>query len=161
MDTEPSKEDRLNQTAKREPAVWEDAFFAALALTGVVTQAALLAHVSRQYVHACRKRYADFAARWKRAMSEATDVLEEEARRRALFEGSDTLLIFLLKGARPKKYRDNWKGEITTPRDQPLQMEHRVTRDDLDRIYDELEAASGSVPEADRRNGNSKSVDSP
>lgn len=29
---------------------------------------------------------------------------------------SDVLLIFLLKGARPQVYRDNFKGEATTPR---------------------------------------------
>ena len=36
----------------------------------------------------------------------AGDSLEVEARRRA-FAGSDTLLIFMLKAARPAKFRDN------------------------------------------------------
>jgi hypothetical protein len=30
------------------------------------------------------------------------------------------LLIFLLKGLRPEKYRDQWKGEIMTPGAIPL-----------------------------------------
>ena len=29
----------------------------------------------------------------------------------AIREFSDTLLIFLLKGAKPSKYRDNWQGQ--------------------------------------------------
>lgn len=42
-------------------------------------------------------------------MEEAADVLEAEARRRATVGGSDVLLIFLLKGARPEKYRDRYE----------------------------------------------------
>ncbi len=36
------------------------------------------------------------------------EILEEEAVRRALI-GSDTMLIFLLKGARPDKYRERYE----------------------------------------------------
>src|SRR5690606_18484748 len=70
-----------------------------------------------------RKEDPDFAAAWDEAMEQASDALEVEARRRAIegwdepvfYQGmetgmvrkfSDTLLIFLLKGARPEKYRD-------------------------------------------------------
>jgi hypothetical protein len=45
--------------------------------------------------------------------------LEKEARRRA-FAGSDILLIFLLKGARPHVYRDNAKIEMSGPDGVPL-----------------------------------------
>jgi hypothetical protein len=37
-------------------------------------------------------------------------------------EYSDVLLMFMLKGLRPDKYRDNWKGEITGPGGGPLQV---------------------------------------
>ena len=52
-----------------------------------------------------RRRSPRFAAQWDAAIEEAADELEAEARRRAMAT-SDTLLIFLLKGARPERYRD-------------------------------------------------------
>jgi hypothetical protein len=41
------------------------------------------------------------------ATEDAVDVLEAVARQRAIL-GSDTLLIFLLKGHRPEKYRERY-----------------------------------------------------
>lgn len=85
----------------------------------------------------------DFAKAWDEALEDALDKLELEARRRAHDglikkkftpkgrpvidpatgeqyyerEYSDTLLIFLLKGGRPEKYRERYEqkieGEIT------------------------------------------------
>ncbi len=69
-------------------------------------------------------------------------MLEAEARRRAVEgvrkpvycrgeivgtvkEYSDTLLIFLMKGARPEKYRDNVRVERTGPNDLAERMEAR------------------------------------
>jgi hypothetical protein len=46
---------------------------------------------------------ADFAAAWDAAVETGTDMLEDEATRRAL-EGSDLLLIFLLRAKRPELY---------------------------------------------------------
>ena len=64
------------------------------------------------------------------AKKSAVDLLEAEARRRAV-KGSDTLLIFLLKGAAPDKYKDrveqkinadvNIKKEISELSDEELQ----------------------------------------
>ena len=74
----------------------------------------------------------EFKTAYEAAGEEAVQVLEDEAIRRA-YEGverpvsqggkkvgvvqeySDTLLIFLLKGARPNKYRDNVRQEVTGP----------------------------------------------
>lgn len=39
---------------------------------------------------------------------------------------SDTLLIFLMKGARPEKYRDNHRHELATRPGQPLQIDAQV-----------------------------------
>lgn len=66
----------------------------------------------------------------------AGDVLEDEAVRRAhqgidkpvtiagereiIREYSDTMLIFLLKGMKPDKYRERWTGEITGKNGAPL-----------------------------------------
>jgi hypothetical protein len=145
-----------NDTSKREPETWEAAFLAALALTGLVTESARLANISREHAHRWRRTHPDFADGWKRALREAADTLEAEARRRALFEGSDTLLIFLLKGARPKKFRDNWKGEISGPGGKPVQAEVKVvTADDLDKLYQQLDARQGVLQGHPRDNGNS------
>jgi len=80
---------------------------------------------------------AEFAKAWDGAVEEALDLLELEARRRAHDglvkkkfgkdgdpvidpttgkqyyerEYSDTLMIFLLKGGRPEKYRENIRQE--------------------------------------------------
>jgi hypothetical protein len=39
---------------------------------------------------------------------------------------SDALLMFLPKGARPEKYRDNGKGPISRPRDAAQRIEVRA-----------------------------------
>ena len=41
-------------------------------------------------------------------------------KREVIREYSDTLLIFLLKGARPQKYRDNIRQEVTGANEAPL-----------------------------------------
>jgi hypothetical protein len=53
-----------------------------------------------------------YAAAVKKARDIAGDMLEAEAHRRA-FGGSDLLTIFLLKGAKPAKYRE--RQEYTGP----------------------------------------------
>jgi hypothetical protein len=112
--------------AKRAP-VKQRAFLAAYARTGNITAAARAAqcHRSQHYEWLADPAYAEaFLA----AQEEAVEALELEARRRAaqgvlkpvyyrgavcgrVREYSDTLLIFLLKAARPEKYRDNARIE--------------------------------------------------
>jgi len=100
-----------------------------LARCGIITDACTAAGVSRQAAYQARARSAAFAAAWDEAVDQAADVLEREAFRRAvdgvekpvfgslggnqgsgeigrIQEYSDTLLIFLLKGIRPEKYRE-------------------------------------------------------
>lgn len=99
-------------------------FLERLAETGNVSLAAQFAGLSKQTAYNHRHSDDEFARQWDDALDTATDLLEQEARRRA-YEGvdepvfykgdevgtirkySDTLLIFLLKGLRPEKYRDN------------------------------------------------------
>jgi hypothetical protein len=45
-------------------------------------------------------------ALWDEALDIAADTLEDEGRKRA-FDGSDVLLMFLLKGLRPQKWRES------------------------------------------------------
>ena len=100
-------------------------------MVGNVTEAARAAKIDRTVVYDERKRDTQFAQAWDDAMDMAADELEIEARRRAVTgveepvfgslggntgsgeigtirKYSDTLLIFLLKGARPSKYRENF-----------------------------------------------------
>jgi hypothetical protein len=110
----------------------KDAFLSALRQGLTATGAAELAKVSRECVYAHRACSQPFRRAWDKALEAGTDRLEEEARRRAAVgllrkkfhngdpiidpdtgkqyserEYSDTLLIFLLKGRRPEKFRDN------------------------------------------------------
>lgn len=112
---------------KRRPT-WAKAFLAVLAETGIVGEAALAAGVCRDTPNRVRKTDASFARDWEIALEQAADLLEKEARRRAvdgveepvfgrvgkdqdgqigtIRKYSDTLLIFTLKGCRPEKYRE-------------------------------------------------------
>jgi hypothetical protein len=137
----------------------EERFLAALAETGNVVRACLRERVSRSWLYELRSRDEAFAKRWDEAAQQGADVLEEEAYRRAMegtskpvfykgklvrtrvVEYSDTLLIFLLKGARPEKYRDNWKGELTGGGGTPLVPGFE---DALKRVYGEKSSDNGS-----------------
>lgn len=111
--------------ASRTPKKRRD-FLAALAETGNVLKSCKRAKVGRRTVYDWRETDPEFATLWDAAAELGTDALEDEAVRRAtdgvtkpiyqlgkkvgaVREYSDTLLIFLLKGRRPKKYRDHIK----------------------------------------------------
>jgi hypothetical protein len=55
-----------------------------------------------------RQRSERFALAWADAEQEITDALEAEAYRRAL-DGSDRLLMFLLRALRPEKYSERYQ----------------------------------------------------
>jgi len=105
---------------------------AALAETGNVSKAAKLAGVGRTTHYEWVAADSEYAAKVAEALDVAADALETEARRRAVdgvdepvfYKGeecgairrySDTLLIFLLKGVRPEKYRDRVDHRIEDP----------------------------------------------
>ncbi len=110
-------------------------FLREFARCGNVTQAALAIKLAPQVAYVWRKKDKKFAAEWEDALNQAADLMEKEARRRAVdgveepvYQGgvkvgsiqkySDTLLIFLLKGARPEKFRD--RSDITFSGEPPL-----------------------------------------
>jgi hypothetical protein len=103
---------------------WKEQFLSALASVGVVAHAAKKAKITRQAAYLARDADPVFAARWKDAVEQSTELLEAEAIRRAstgtlkpvyqrgelvgkIREYSDTLLIFMLKARKPGMYRDN------------------------------------------------------
>lgn len=119
---------RHKGVSARSVAARRSAFLAAYADCGNITAAAAAAGVSRQ------KHYEwlddpDYAARFDQTHEAAADALEAEARRRAV-EGidepvfhngevcgyrrrySDVLLIFLLKGLRPEKFRERHQLDV-------------------------------------------------
>lgn len=127
------KTTKKRKRANLAPAVWYPVFLAELALTGNVLLSARKANIGRATAYEHYHGNAEFKAGWDAAMDDAGDILEAEARRRAtrgvtrskvLFyrgkpirvqgqvakeevtEYSDTLLIFLLKGAKPDKYAE-------------------------------------------------------
>lgn len=98
-------------------------FLDAFAECGNVSAACRTANIRRANVYEWQEHDEAFALAYREAEVRAIDALEEEARRRAAIgtekpvfhkgevcgtirEYSDTLLIFLLKGARPEKYRE-------------------------------------------------------
>lgn len=110
------------------------AFLAAFSRCATVTYAAEAAKVTRQQ-HYNWLRDPEYQQAFEQARETAIEVLEAEAVRRAVlgrdepvyFQGkvvgriqrySDILLIFLLKGARPEKYRD--RHEFTGAGGRPL-----------------------------------------
>lgn len=115
-----------NRTPKKGD--WKPRFIQELARRGNVSLAAAKAKIGRQYAYQARGADAAFKAAWDEAVEISTELMEEEARRRAVegtlrpvFQGgklvgkvkeySDTLLIFLLKARKPDKYRDRQSVE--------------------------------------------------
>lgn len=107
------------RTPKKKGVVKKKAFLAAFAFCGNVTHACLNSKVGRRTHYEWLEKDAKYAAAFESAQDEAADNLEEEARKRAM-GGSDTLLIFLLKGALPEKYRERY--EHTGPKGGPFEF---------------------------------------
>ena len=106
---------------------WTTGFLSELEQSGNITFASKAAGISRQEVFRRRKTDPLFDKNCREAMMNAADVLEQEAWRRAIHgvdcpttiagerevvkKYSDTLLIFLMKGANPGKYAERRKIE--------------------------------------------------
>ena len=124
-------------------------FLDALAQTCNITRACEISGIGRASIYEWRNENQDFAKGWKSALDMGADMLEDEAVRRAkdgvekpIYQGgklvghvqeySDTLLIFLLKGARPEKYRDRVQQELSGPGGQTIQLITSVPRPQRD-----------------------------
>jgi hypothetical protein len=126
----------MSKTTHHKKAL-QNAFLAAYRTCASVTKAAEAAKIERANHYQWLRSDFDYAAAFEACKEQATQVLEDEAVRRAhdgvdepvFYQGtvcgtvrkySDTLLIFLLKGLRPEKYREQWKGEISTAGEIPI-----------------------------------------
>jgi hypothetical protein len=105
---------------------WVEPYLTVLEVSGSRAYARQLARVSASQVRWYRGHHTGFAEREAEAEERATAILELEARRRALGlarqvdpkglpyeDGSDRLLVFLLKANRPEKYREGVKIDVT------------------------------------------------
>lgn len=140
----PAGSDRcFRHSAKRAPKkrrVWKPAFLKALLELGTVTAACDAAGIGRRTVYQERQRDEEFAIAWADVEAASTDQLEAEAHRRAV-NGSDTLLIFLLKSRKPEIYRENVKVEHSGEVHQSVEVEIPDT-DEYRRKVAELAASA-------------------
>lgn len=130
------------------------AFLQALSETCNVKRSCELANVPRRTVYNWRAEDPAFADQFDEAKSMGGDALEDEAVRRAsegideqvFYQGecvgtvkrySDTLLIFLLKGAKPELYKDRVAAEVSGPGGQQLSDTDRAVR--IASIFAEIE----------------------
>lgn len=115
---------------------WRLRFLDALRVHGIVTKAAIEANVERSTLYFERQRDPVFAQEWAEALDRGVDMLEDVAKQRA-YDGSDTLLIFLLKAHRPHKYRDTIRTVTLNLNPDDLQ---NLSDDDLERLDQQLKA---------------------
>lgn len=117
----PTGQDRTPVPSDGAP--WWVPFLVVLAETGNVSAACIRVQIARSTAYEARDRHPEFARAWDEALEFAADALELEARRRAaegtlepvFYKGfqvgtirrySDQLLMFLLRAARPLKFRE-------------------------------------------------------
>jgi hypothetical protein len=98
--------------ARRNPTAKKGAFLAAYSRLGSITAAAEAAKIDRSTHYDWLKTDEAYKKASAEAVLQAADALEDEAARRA-FAGSDVLLIFLLKGLKPEKFRE--RSEVKMP----------------------------------------------
>jgi len=102
--------DKRGKFTKPNTGEWHEPFLAGLAATGSVRAAASLAQIERRTAYKAREEDPEFAAQWKQAKRDAIDMLEVEARSRALKQ-SDYLLWKLLCSLKPRKFVDRVRVE--------------------------------------------------
>ena len=171
----------MPRTAKRTPEKdWKPAFLKELCQCGNVSLSANKAKVGRRTVYQARESDPAFAEAWEEAIEISTEYLEGEARRRA-YNGvlepvfhigkkvgtvrkySDTLLIFLLKAHKPKKYRDRHSVEHSGPDGKAVEhkgtYEHRQQLPDAAAVAEFLRDLGLPCPGNVPGNGGEESMD--
>lgn len=148
----PAKDDRFGAIRHHK----KGAFLAAFSRLGNIRRACDVATVDRQSHYNWLRDDPEYARAFETAKLDACDRLEAEARRRAvrgtvrpvfhqgvqcggIREYSDTLLIFLLKGALPEKYSDRHKTEISGAHGGAVRIEMASLRESLLNEPDYLE----------------------
>lgn len=155
---------------RRHKRIKQRAFIAAFSEVGNITRACEIAEISRAQVYRWLGREKGhevdpvFAKDFAEAEEHAADRLEQEARRRAVegvkkpvwYQGgecgvvteySDTLLIFLMKGAMPEKYKERGRYEHTGKGGGPIEVKkyEELSNEEIDKILDEKITALGKA----------------
>ncbi|WP_237714812.1 MULTISPECIES: hypothetical protein [Pelosinus] len=129
-------------------------FLAVFSECGNVTKSAEIAGCARQTHYDSMANDPEYVLAFDQAKEAAADKLEQEARRRAVegvaepvfYQGkqigtvqrySDNLLMFLLKGERPEKFKD--RQEVTGKNGGPIQLEAMTADQRQSRIIELLE----------------------
>lgn len=143
---------RTSDGRRTPQRAWERAFLDDLSGGHTVTHAIRAAQISRDTAYRHRREDEAFAARWDDAYEEGTDVIEQEALRRAV-QGStkvfydkdggirgeeqvysDRLMELMLKARRPHKFRDRvdvrHSGQIAQPTAAELEANRSAGLDD-------------------------------
>lgn len=157
---------RASQIAQKKKDARKETVIETYRSTASITRACEAAKVSRRTHYDWLEADEEYAAAIEKAAPQANKVLEDEATRRAIEgtlkpvyylgrkvgdirEYSDTLLIFLLKGAQPDKYRDNFKidttAKVTTETSEAQSLASALTPDELATIRARL-AQSADQP---------------
>lgn len=156
------------KASKRTPqerhttAAKKRAFLGAFRKVVSITRAAQIAGIDRDVHYDWKKNDPEYAAEFEECQAVAWTVLEDEAIRRAsegvqkpVYQGgkrvgyvqeySDTLLIFLMKGAMPDKYRERFVTEHTGPKGTPLFSFAEWSAEHLAELADRLRSARGGA----------------
>jgi hypothetical protein len=153
---------------------WPERFLTALASLGNVSRACKTAKVGRQTAYDKKAADPEFSARWDEAQVIADELMEGEARRRAVEgvlkpvyqsgklvgkvrEYSDSLLQFLLRGHNPAKFCDNSRVVLAGDASAPIKTEHSgkvavelsgMTNEELDEYAAKLRAEVAAAGES-------------
>lgn len=119
--------------------LWRPAFLKVLANTGNIRASCQAAGISRPEALRAYERSPKFRKEWDEAMEDAADALAALAWKRAR-EGSDPMLMFLLRAVRPETYRENykapWTGHLTIsgPNGGPIKHAHEDEEERMGKI---------------------------
>jgi len=125
-----------------------------------VSSSAQFAGLAEKTVYNYREKDPDFAAAWEDAIEAGTDLLEDEAMRRAVrgvevpvfhrgkvvgsrLAYSDVLLITLLNARRPEKFK--YRAEVTEKPEKPIDLS-KLSDKQLDALQDILRTLRGEKP---------------
>ncbi len=162
------EKDKKGQYKKDRLTPKQRAFLAAYSETGNISQAAVMAKVARSRHYCWYEKNENYRKAFDEATEIAADRLEQEAWRRAVegvsepvfYQGkkvgtvqkySNTLLIFLLKGAKPEKYKEKSAFEITGKGGGPIAADIKAEINDMtpeerrQRIAELLAKCNGKV----------------
>lgn len=105
--------EQMKALRKDEVSRRQESFLHAYSITGSLKYAEMTAKISRSNHYLWLREDPTYAERFEQARKESVDALESEAHLRAMV-GSDQLLMFLLKGNAPHKYKDSMRIDNNT-----------------------------------------------